>query len=618
MSGRRPSWAPGPGRDRPPRGLAQTATLALTVLLLAYVAPLGPTPRPSPPILTVHFSWEVPGMGSPRSAASAPAAGSGSNWTALSNRSAQVAPAPRAYEALTYDVADGYAVLFGGLGPSGPLGDTWAYRSNWTWTPIPGAVAPSARWGASSAYDPAAQEVVLFGGALGANLSSPSASSETWEFAHGAWRTLNLSYRPPARWGAALMTAPNGTGVVLFGGHDAGGSAYNDTWYFSAEHWTNLTASAGAAPTPRWWSAATNLSRSGIDLLFGGNSTAGTALGDTWSFGSAGWHRLFRSSAPIPRVGASLAYDQIDGVAVLFGGTTTGGVPLSMTYPFTGSSWGSAYLPPTHPAARAGAGFAWLGGFGQGIVLLFGGASGTNTFYSGSWAYGSNTPLYLGVPKLGFGNIDPGIVESFSANQTGGFPPIHYAWTGLPLNCTGPDAMNFTCVPGSTGSIGSFYSPRVTGTDSRGTVSTSPPAALKVNAELIIEKLLLEPAAVLVGTNLSIEVVKAGGAVNANFSYPSLPPGCQSTNLSNFSCQPNRTGTFLVEALVIDPFGARANASGKVVVTAPGNRIPWSTALLAVTAAAAVVVLLLAVLVLQRRSRRRRPPIAPASGPPPG
>ena len=84
---------------------------------------------------------------------------------------------PARYDAsMAYDAnsAAQYVVLFGGMGHSGALNDTWSFvRGQWTnlTATFPnGSVSPSARYDAAMAYDANSKfgSIVLFGG-LGAS-----------------------------------------------------------------------------------------------------------------------------------------------------------------------------------------------------------------------------------------------------------------------------------------------------------------------------------------------------------------------------------------------------------------------------------------------------------------
>ena len=99
----------------------------------------------------------------------------GTNWT---KQSPAASPPARAYVPMAFDAGNGELVLFGGFGgSSGILGDTWTWNGT-TWAPSPpSAPSPSPRYIASMAYDPATDQLVLFGGATS---SAPIYVAETW------------------------------------------------------------------------------------------------------------------------------------------------------------------------------------------------------------------------------------------------------------------------------------------------------------------------------------------------------------------------------------------------------------------------------------------------------
>ena len=535
---------------------------------------------------------------------------SSSNWTNLTNLSPDLSPAGRAYEGFAYDVHDGYLVLYGGQPASGaPLGQTWTLGSDWSWVSRTTASAPSARYGEAMAYDPSDGQLILFGGINGTGATL----RDTWSYSAGNWAFRAVAPTPSARAFATLMPAPNGTGVVLFGGLGAAGIALNDTWWFSAGHWTDLTAVSGFAPSPRWQASGTNLSSRGMDVLFGGNSSNGT-LGDTWILNVTGWHRLVVSSPPPARAGAAMGFDQVDQEAVLFGGFTPSVGSRQGTTTFNGTGWTLAVNPPDHPHARYGANLAWVGGFGGGISLLFGGAVAVGHVYAGLWAYGSRMPVISGTPSLSHSTVDPGISFSATANRTGGTAPFQYLWTGLPSNCSSVNAPTIQCAPSSAGVVTSQYHIRVTITDAAGTSSASPNASLRVNAPLSVDQLLFSPSPGLIGTSLTINVFVAGGQLPDNISYSQLPPGCDSSNQTPLVCYPTATGLYDVNVTVVDAFGVRAFAHNFVEIDAPVTSAPlWQWVLIGggITAVAILAVIFW-------RGRRPQPNRPSPGGPTPG
>src|SRR5215469_15862905 len=114
---------------RTPRRSRRAALGAALVLLLLVAPPALAHPQPP----------RAPNTpGSPpaghRSATFAPARPAFSSPTAWTNRTAGVEPSPRWGAMAAYDAADGYLVVFGGIGNShGALRDTWTW-ANGKWT----------------------------------------------------------------------------------------------------------------------------------------------------------------------------------------------------------------------------------------------------------------------------------------------------------------------------------------------------------------------------------------------------------------------------------------------------------------------------------------------------
>jgi Galactose oxidase, central domain len=168
----------------------------------------------------------------------------------------QQTPSARALGGLVYDLSDGYSVLFGGMGSSGLLGDTWTY-SNGQWTPVntPPGQAPSARFNFSMVYDSADGYVLLYGGFVSSSMlpgqfgpgSGYTAQYDTWKFFGGQWYniTLSISSNPGPRGGASSVYDGMDGSTLLFGGSPCSAApgcnfpwgALGDTWNYSNGHW---------------------------------------------------------------------------------------------------------------------------------------------------------------------------------------------------------------------------------------------------------------------------------------------------------------------------------------------------------------------------------------------
>lgn len=107
-----------------------------------------------------------------------------------------------------------------------------------------------------------------------------------------AWTQLTLS-GPSGRDGAAMATL--GGTIVLFGGESSGESYLGDTWTFDGTAWTQKQVSG---PSPRSESAIASVN--GKVVLFSGN---GSQLGDdTLTWDGTSWTQQ-NVSGPLPRGG---------------------------------------------------------------------------------------------------------------------------------------------------------------------------------------------------------------------------------------------------------------------------------------------------------------------------
>ncbi|HYA10839.1 MAG TPA: PKD domain-containing protein [Thermoplasmata archaeon] len=252
-------------------------------------------------------------------------------------------------------------------------------------------LAPSARSGGSSAYDPADNETVYFGGCNSSTCSG--VGNQTWVFAHGVWTNVtNPLDAPPARNFASMDFDANMHGVLLFGGSSAAGPELNDTWLFQAGVWTNVT-SYSTAPSARYGAAMAfdPQPEENGSVLFGGYGPTGY-LNDTWVWqGGAGWVLLKSASLAPPEVAyTSMAYDNASGYIVQFGGYLSTGSDDRQTWELYSGQWW-AVSPASPPPARSYATMVYdpsLDG-----VVLFGGYSyeteyqtnQTWVFANGAW-----------------------------------------------------------------------------------------------------------------------------------------------------------------------------------------------------------------------------------------
>ena len=314
-------------------------------------------------------------------------------WT---EQSPATSPSARYGASMAYDPATGDVVLFGGEGSSAFLDDTWTWDGS-TWTERSPATSPSARYGASMAYDPATGNMVLFGG-----VNSSGFLNDTWTWNGITWTKQSPGTSPPARFVATMADDPATGNMVLFGGIN--GSTYlGDTWTWDGSTWTKQ--SPAASPPARDLASMAYDPATGDMVLFGGYSGS-SVLDDTWTWSGTTWTKQSPATSPSARYAASMAYDPATGDMVLFGGNSTS-VNLDDTWTWDGSTW-TEQSPVASPSTRLFASMAYDPATGD--MVLFGGA-GAAGFGGDTWTYGTvqyaptvsqtlspSSPVLVGTP----------------------------------------------------------------------------------------------------------------------------------------------------------------------------------------------------------------------------
>jgi hypothetical protein len=233
----------------------------------------------------------------------------GSSWRQQHPSSS---PPPRVNAHMTFDVAHGVMVLFGG-GPSGGLEDTWTWDgSNWTEqhpdsTPAGYAVAMD--------YDAALGQVVAV---FGQNNVGP----HTWAWDGTTWHQFLTSHTPDGL-SNAMAYDPVAKQMVLL--------AYQGTWTFDGVTWSQAAAAGDLRALPTMAYDATTRSM----VVFNG--------GATWTWDGAGWTQrcpptappVLHSTGPQP----AMAYDAAAGLVILFGGVLPSNDASSATWTWDGTTW---------------------------------------------------------------------------------------------------------------------------------------------------------------------------------------------------------------------------------------------------------------------------------------
>jgi hypothetical protein len=413
----------------------RVAVVLLVLATLLMSIPVGVhsgSPRPTP-----AFPRQAEAIGAAQPALSGPASPLVPRITssyAWSNVTVPGGPNPpaRSYAAMAYDVSAAKLVLFGGLSASGAvsLGDTWTYASG-TWTNLTPSltVAPTPRSGAGMAYDPSSGGVVLFGG-----ISSTGAFlNDTWEFSGSSWAnvTPTASHSPPRLYLPSVSEDSSDRLVLLAGGDQLGGYGLSSTWTWSGGKWTNISASTGTPPSPRFDDVLANDPADSGVLLFGGFNGNTTVMNDTWLFKSGGWTNLTPTLARSPPrlLFPSLGEVGSSGALLLTEGAFVGNdfVPTlsPYTWQWSSSTWTNltgSLAPTSPPPLRTNAASTEVTA-GE-YLAIFGGIGSSSSFSDLEFLHpllgvsATLAPLLIGVNQ----SLD------YSGTYSGGVPPITQGW----------------------------------------------------------------------------------------------------------------------------------------------------------------------------------------------
>jgi hypothetical protein len=290
-----------------------------------------------------------------------------SNWKKLSTATT---PPARSYCAMAYDPVSKKVVLFGGMGKTGNLNDTWAFDGT-NWTQLRTAVAPKVRNGATMAFDRSTKQLVMFGGF---DKNKYLQDTWVWNGATSTWTQAQMPSPPPRATGAMLFTDPFSGRAMMFGGFNATHTvpAYSATWRFTGTAWEKLHPKT--IPIPRGWGIATlDPLRHNVVLTGGNGDTIRTD--NTWTWDGTNWTMLSPATQVSAFIGAGSAFDPAAQAVVVFGG-------IAETWSWTGNNW--VQLAPTNsPSAREGVGMAYDPKTRQ--TIMFGGLIANGPLTNETW-----------------------------------------------------------------------------------------------------------------------------------------------------------------------------------------------------------------------------------------
>ncbi len=300
-------------------------------------------------------------------------------------------PAARGYSRMIYDAQSGKVYLFGGFSKGGfamDVLDVWAFDTEEkTWQLV--GDQGSADWDAL-ALDTQSRKVILY--------QPFAAEIETWAYDidTNTWENTGALNPPPPRWGSRMAYDAESDVVVLFGGADLfTGEPLGDTWAYDYESntWTNLQPPN--SPPPHHFTDLVYHEAKDRIVMFGGFSTGGLLLNDTWTFdvNTNTWTELAPTTPPGPRLYHTLAYESRSEKIVMFGGVLD---ETNWPYePTSNETWVfdlDSVIWTQEPPEKVASSRAWHQMVGAGNrVVLFGGGPKRSSFNNETYTYPSRT-----------------------------------------------------------------------------------------------------------------------------------------------------------------------------------------------------------------------------------
>lgn len=166
------------------------------------------------------------------------------------------------------------------------------------------------------AYDRKNGGMVLFGGMnfriQPNDFSQCQSRGDTWLLEGNRWRRLEGGRgRPIDRQRAAMVYDPVRENCVLFGGQKVTFGAapiLGETHLFQDREWQKMRFWPWQRPSSRFGHCMTFDNSIGETVLYGGASSVGSSIGDTWTFDGTRWEKV-DTPGPPPRRYAAFAYD---------------------------------------------------------------------------------------------------------------------------------------------------------------------------------------------------------------------------------------------------------------------------------------------------------------------
>ena len=375
-------------------------------------------------------------------------------WNMVETVPGATQPTPRAYHGMACSDDGTKCLVTGGETNLGKTNESWLLAQH-SWQDVSvlaaqetGASSPGTRRRSSAVFEPARDEVLLFGGQTYGEL--PLTGTWTWDGRDWLQHDIPPGSSPEHRFDHAMAADPHRETIVVFGGTGTSGTL-GDTWEWDGIKWSLRLATAplqSDRPKPR---SGTASCWDGINervILFGGREN--TVFNDTWEWNGTVWAQITTEASPPPRAQHAMVWDDARHEVILFGGYDyTTDTLLGDTWRWTGTNWEKASAAQECspcPSARAGHGMVYAPEL-ESVVLVGGADSGgysdeTWQWNGDAWSLagrgGKHGPgvrhehvvfidPVLSMPVLFGGEDDTGLRKDQWEWQQGSFRPVQRA-----------------------------------------------------------------------------------------------------------------------------------------------------------------------------------------------